>query len=91
MGPSIIASLMVEYYYDQDGYWYELLHEIIHGRKMGAYMIHRRDSLFYICRDFFNGGDYTQAPKYIPNEWDELFLNRRIGPQVWDYFRQRGP
>ena len=82
---------MVEYYYNRGGYWYELLHEIVHGRKMGAHMIQGRSGLFDECRDFFNGGDYNQAPKYTPNEWDNWITNGKMGPQVWEYFRQRGP
>lgn len=91
MGPSIIAPLMVEYFNeDGAGYWYELLHEIVHGRKMGAYMV-RRGVLFDECCRFFNCGDHDQAPKYIPNEWDIFVYTRQMGPQVWEYFRRLGP
>ncbi|KAI9746785.1 MAG: hypothetical protein M4579_007595, partial [Chaenotheca gracillima] len=69
MGPSIIAHLMVEYFHDRGGFWYELLHEIIHGRKMGAYMV-QKGVIFEQYRQFFNGGEYDQTPKYIPNKWD---------------------
>ena len=79
---------MMEYSRDQDGYWYELLHEIFHGRGMGAYMIVARDKLFDVWREFLNGAEYDQAPKYIPNEWDIYFTTRKMGPQVWDYLSQ---
>ncbi|KAK2593260.1 hypothetical protein QQS21_009025 [Conoideocrella luteorostrata] len=87
MGSSIIAHLMVEYFHDRGGYWYELLHEIVHGRKMGAYMV-QRDVLFEECRQFFNEGEHDHAPKYIPNEWDIYIHTRKMGPQVREYFRQ---
>ncbi|KFG88008.1 hypothetical protein MANI_014741 [Metarhizium anisopliae] len=90
MGPSIIAPLMVEYLNDQGGYWYEVLHDIVHGRNMGAYMV-QRDILFDECCQYFNGDvDYDQAPKYIPNEWDEFFVNHKMSPRVWEHFRQMG-
>lgn len=81
---------MVEYSHDQDGYWYELLHEIVHGRGMGAYAIFGRDKLFDVWREFLKGGEYEQAPKYIPNEWDLYFTSagKKIGPQIREYFRQ---
>ncbi|RYP53063.1 hypothetical protein DL769_010570 [Monosporascus sp. CRB-8-3] len=66
MGTSIIAPLMVEYYYNQGGYWWELLHEIIHGRKMGACM-YQKPVLFEECRRFFNEGEHGQAPECIVN------------------------
>lgn len=88
MGPAFIPSLMVEYSRDRVGYWYELLHEIVHGRGMGAYMVVDRDKSFDVWREFLHGGEYDQAPKYIPNEWDIYFTTRKMGPQVQEYFRQ---
>ncbi|KAK8118163.1 uncharacterized protein PG998_006444 [Apiospora kogelbergensis] len=41
MGPGIIAHLMVEYYHNRGGFYYQLLHEIVHGRKMGAMEIEK--------------------------------------------------
>ncbi|KID84307.1 hypothetical protein MGU_08509 [Metarhizium guizhouense ARSEF 977] len=55
MGPSIIAPLMVEYPSDTAGYWYEVLHKIIHGRNMGAYMV-QKGALYDAWYRFFNGG-----------------------------------
>ena len=69
LGLSIIAHLMVELYHDGHGYWYELLHEIIHGRKMGAHVYQR--PVFYdeFCR-WFNEGAHGQAPEYIRTPMD---------------------
>ena len=69
MGPSIIAHLMVEYYHNQGGYWYELLHEIIHGRKMGAYMVQKRPLFAAWCR-FFNKREHSPAFKYMSTSLD---------------------
>ena len=68
MGPSIIAHLMVEYYYDQWGYWYQLLHEIIHGRKMGAHAVAKGPLFEAWCRSF--NREHAQAFKYIPTPTD---------------------
>lgn len=88
MGPSIIAPLMVEYPSDIAGYWYEVLHKIIHGRNMGAYMV-QKGALYDAWYRFFNGGaDYNRAPKYIPNELDELIHHRKISPGVREHFRR---
>ncbi|KAK8929569.1 hypothetical protein VCV18_002233 [Metarhizium anisopliae] len=90
MGPSIIAPLMVEYPSDIAGYWYEVLHKIIHSRNMGAYMV-QKGALYDAWYRFFNGGaDYDQAPLYIPNEWDEFILQRKISPGVREHFRRLG-
>ncbi|KAI0013409.1 hypothetical protein F4779DRAFT_563510 [Xylariaceae sp. FL0662B] len=69
MGTSIIAPLMVEYYYNQEGYWWDLLHEITHGRKMGAIM-YQKPVLFEGWRRFFNEGEHDQAPEYIQTPLD---------------------
>lgn len=82
-----MAPLMVEYCHDHVGYWYELLHEIVHGRKMGAYMV-QKGNLFVECCQFFDDCDHDQAPIYIPNEWDIYIYTREMGPQVREYFRK---
>jgi hypothetical protein len=69
MGPSIIAHIMVEYDHDRGGYWYELLHEIIHGRKMGAHAVHK-GRLFEAWCWFFNKGEHHQAVKHYPGPID---------------------
>lgn len=63
MGTSIIAPLMVEYYSDWAGYWWELLHEIIHGRKTGA-KAYRKGELYIACEDWFNQGEHHDAREY---------------------------
>lgn len=78
MGPSITAHLMVEYYYDRDGYWYELLHEITHGRKMGPHVV-QKPVLFEEYYRFFNEGEHRQAPEWIPTAVDR-----------WIYHGERG-
>jgi hypothetical protein len=80
MGPSIIAQLMVAYYHNEYGYWYELLHEIFHGRKMGAYMV-QKGRLFEPWRRFFNEDNDDQVPRYVPNEADRRILN--LDPAIY--------
>lgn len=75
MGPSIISHLMVEYYDDWGGYWYQLLHEIIHGRKMGAHAVFKRPLFEAWCRSFHR--DHAQAFKYIPNAIDRAIYKFR--------------
>ena len=70
MGPSIIAHLMVEYYHDPYGYWYQLLHEIIHGRKMLAHAVFKGPLFEAWCRSF--NREHAQAFKYIPTEIDRV-------------------
>ncbi|KAI0977520.1 hypothetical protein F4678DRAFT_17712 [Xylaria arbuscula] len=69
MGPSIIAHLMVGYTEYRDGYWYELLHEIVHGHKMRAHMIQRPVVYDAWCH-WFNWGEQSQVPEYIPTDAD---------------------
>ncbi len=90
VGPAFIPHLMVEYSHDRGGYWYELIHEIIHGRTTEAYAIFERNKWFDVWREFLNGGEYEHAPKYIPNEWDIYFTSagKKTGPHVREYFRQ---
>lgn len=80
MGSSIIAHVMVEYYYDQGGWWYDLLHEIIHGHKMGGYMI-QKPVLFEKCSQFFNEGEHDQAPKYTLTPLDRWVKHGEIVDQ----------
>lgn len=69
MGPGIIAHLMVEYYHDQGGFYYELLHEIIHSRQMGAMEIKKPEE-FQAWTLFFEDIDHDKAPKYRPKDWE---------------------
>jgi hypothetical protein len=73
MGPNIIAHLMVEYDHDQGGFWYHLLHEIIHGHKMRAYAVWKGPLFEAWCRSF--NRDHDQAFKYIPTPIDRRICN----------------
>lgn len=88
VGPSFIPRLMVEYTHDTGGYWYELLHEIVHGHKTGAYMVVRRTQIIEVWREFFNEREYADAPKYIQTEWDVYFNTGEIGPMIREYNRR---
>lgn len=90
VGPSFYAPIMVEYAHDRGGYWYELLHELVHGHGLRARELFRRSSLFEIAREFLNGGEWDKAPIYALSEW-EIYLNtRKIGPQMRKNFMQFG-
>lgn len=65
MGPSIVAPAMLEYYNDQDGWWHELLHELIHGHTHSsaqATACFFKDTLFESWKDWFEHKDYDDAP-----------------------------
>lgn len=81
---------MVEYAHDRGGYWYELLHELVHGHGLQARELYRRSSLFDVCREFLKGGEWAKAPKYVPTEWEIYLRTREIGPQMWTNFMQFG-
>ncbi|RMZ92022.1 hypothetical protein DV736_g751, partial [Chaetothyriales sp. CBS 134916] len=85
MGPSIIAHLMVEYYHS-GGFWFQLLHEIIHGRKMGAYM-YQMYALFEAWCQWFNKGEHDQAPLYIPTPMDRYILHGEVRDYVPTFLR----
>ncbi|KAI0147471.1 hypothetical protein GGR57DRAFT_476541 [Xylariaceae sp. FL1272] len=80
MGPSIIPQIMIAYHGHYMEYWYELLHEMIHGRKIGAYMLNHR--LYHDeCMQFFDGGiEHDQAPEYIQTIADRHFVNGEPWP-----------
>ncbi|KAH8721415.1 hypothetical protein HC256_001771 [Beauveria bassiana] len=90
VGPAFIPHLMVEYAGDRGGYWYELIHEIVHGRTTEAYAIFDRPKWFDCWRAFLNGVEYKHAPKYIPNESDIYILTGKMGPKVWEHQRRLG-
>lgn len=73
MGTGIIAPLMVEYERLRWGYWFQLLHEIIHGRQLGAYS-YQKGVLYEKCVSWFNEGEHSEAPLYIPTELDRYLL-----------------
>lgn len=89
MGTSIIAHLMVAYFDGPYGYWWELLHEIVNGRRMGAYM-YQKHVLFDECCQFFNEGEHDQAPKYIQTQWDRYILHGEVGDQILEHWRTTG-
>lgn len=88
VGPAFIPHLMVEYSRDRGGFWYELIHELVHGRTTEAVTMFERDKWFDIWRTFLNGMEYEQAPKFIPTEWDIYYTTGKMGPQVWKHFKQ---
>ncbi|KUI60876.1 hypothetical protein VP1G_08083 [Cytospora mali] len=61
LGPSIIANAMIEYAAAQDGWWHELLHEIVHGERGGGTFF--KPQLYEAWKDWFENKDYDQAPK----------------------------
>lgn len=61
LGPSIIANVMAEYAADQDGWWHELLHELVHGERGGGTFF--KAHMYERWRDWFEKGDHNQAPK----------------------------
>lgn len=75
VGPVFIPHLMVKYSHARWGYWYELLHEIVHGRGMGAHAIFDRPNLIHFWADWLNGGEYEEAPLYTPTELDIRLKN----------------
>lgn len=62
MGPSIVAPIMLEYYDDKDGWWHELLHELIHGEVSNA-GIFFKNILFEEWKEWFDHKDYKDAPR----------------------------
>lgn len=81
---------MVEYSHDTNGYWYELLHEIVHGHQMGAHMLVNRDLIINVWREFFNEREYEDAPKYVQTEWDIYIKTGEEGPLVQEWHRKFG-
>ena len=90
LGPSIIGSVLLEYTADRGGWWYEMLHHLIHGRTMQAHAIFGRSKLLDQWSDFFNYEEFDKAPLYIPNEWDIYILTGVKGPAVEAEHQRRG-
>jgi len=63
MGQGIIGNVMDQYANKQDGWWHEMLHEIVHGRRSGAYQFSKH--LFYAdWKEWFESGEpLDAAPK----------------------------
>ncbi|KAI1175617.1 hypothetical protein F4777DRAFT_549273 [Nemania sp. FL0916] len=77
MGASIFPHLMIAYCDDPYEYYYELLHEIVFGCQMGAYMVHRGQVFAGWCL-FFDWFEHARIPKYIPTPTDRYILNGEI-------------
>jgi hypothetical protein len=69
MGPSIIGPIMMDYQGRKFNPYWELLHEIVHGHKMGAHAIFV-EPLFETWLQWFNYGDHKHVFKYEPTEAD---------------------
>lgn len=62
LGSSIIAQVMLEYYDDKHGWWHELLHELVHGRRSGA-PVFFKPALFEEWKDWFERKEHKDAPE----------------------------
>lgn len=78
MGTSIIAPLMVEYERLQWGYWFHLLHELVHGHKLRAHS-YQKPVLYDECVRWFIEGDHEDAPLYVPTESDRKYIGSMEG------------
>lgn len=78
MGASVIAPLMVEYERMEWGYWFQLLHETVHGRKLGSFC-YQKSFIHAECVKWFNEGDHNEAPLYTPTELEEYIM-----PDSWN-------
>lgn len=67
MSPSIIASVMLEYYDHEDDWHHELLHELVHGETSRLLHFDTVD-LFASWRDWFEHKLYKEAPKAVCEE-----------------------
>lgn len=63
---SIIAHLMLAYGRDQTGFWWELLHEIVHGfgKKTGLWTIDFKQQ-YAEWSKWFKGMKHSEAPRWI--------------------------
>ena len=63
MGQGIIGNVMDQYANEQDGWWHEMLHEIVHGRRSGAHQFSKH-LLYADWKEWFEGGEpLDAAPK----------------------------
>lgn len=69
LGRSIIAHLMLAYSETSTGFWYELLHEIVHGvgKKTGFQRILFLQ-LYAEWNEWFQKMNHSQAPHYVNGE-----------------------
>ena len=88
LGPSIIAACMIEYVnIGVAGWWWQLVHELIHGEKLVAHMIDRK-ILYEETVKWFNMGEHAEAPKYVQTPWDRKILHGEDSDIVRQYRKQ---
>lgn len=78
MGTSIIALLMIAYHADPDFWYWELLHEIIHGRETQAFQFSTGE-LYMSCENWFNEGENSDAPVYQFSELERDVFSKYPG------------
>ncbi len=66
LGGSIIAHIMLAYAKEPVSFWYELLHEIVHGfgNKTGLHIINFGEQ-YVAWSEWFQRGEHSQAPRWI--------------------------
>jgi hypothetical protein len=57
----VIPLIMAKYAVDQGGWWHELLHEVVHGRKSGASTFDMPE-LYKQWKEWFEASGGSQAP-----------------------------
>ena len=69
LGGSIIAHLMLAYSRDQTGFWFELLHEIVHGfsKKTGLRSINFQQQ-YAAWNGWFQDMEHSEAPHWTEGE-----------------------
>ena len=77
MDQGIIAHLMVAYSNYPGAFFYELLHDLTHGRKMGAHAVNK-GVCFEAWKKWFNEGEHGDRPKYIPKEADRKIFGDKV-------------
>lgn len=87
MGPSIIPQIMLIYKEDWGGFWHELLYEIIHGHKMGAWSYQKGYLIDMWCQ-FFEEREWNEVPVYIPSEFDRMMSKVDSEDEEGESFRQ---
>lgn len=61
LGASIVTPVMLRYYQDPTGWWYDLLHELLHGER-GAAPVIFKDVLFARWKMWFEDGKWNDVP-----------------------------
>lgn len=72
MGPSIVALVMLEYYEDPSGWWFDLLHELVHGERSASPVVFKSE-LSAAWRTWFGSGEWMDLPKGRGKAGDELY------------------